>query len=77
MWFMTRRNNMATPVLCYPNYTIDEFGNVFSIRKNRYLKHNISKKGYHSVELFNEKGFLSITRTYSSLKVLKGFWFID
>lgn len=47
---------MATPVPCYPNYTIDEFGNVFSTRKNRYLKHNISKTGYHSVELFNEKG---------------------
>lgn len=38
---------MATPVLCYPNYTIDEFGNVFSIRKKslfetQYIKDRLS-----------------------------------
>lgn len=36
----------------YPLYTIDENGNVFSLRKNRYLKPIYHKNGYAFIDLF-------------------------
>ena len=39
----------------FEDYTIDETGNVFSIRKNKYLKQTINKNGYCKVTLQKEK----------------------
>ena len=36
-------------------YTIDETGNVFSIRKNKYLKQTINRNGYCKVTLQKDK----------------------
>lgn len=35
-------------------YIIDSFGNVYNIKTNKYLKHKITKKGYHAVRLSGE-----------------------
>ncbi len=43
-------------ILNYPDYTINEKGEVFSRKNNCVLKHNIMKTGYHTVELFNKHG---------------------
>lgn len=47
---------MAIPVLNYPNYTVNEKGKIYSIKSNKFIKPSITKKGYMSVELFNENG---------------------
>lgn len=47
---------MGLPVLNYPNYTVDEEGRIYSIKSNKFIKPSTSKKGYMSVELFNENG---------------------
>lgn len=47
---------MGIPVKGYPMYEVDELGNIYSRYTGRILKHNISKAGYHSVELFNDNG---------------------
>ena len=39
----------------FEDYTIDETGNVFSIRKNKYLKKTINRNGYCKVTLQKEK----------------------
>ena len=39
----------------FEDYTIDETGNVFSIRKNKYLKQTINRNGYCKVTLQKEK----------------------
>lgn len=39
----------------YNDYLIDESGNIFSTKLNRYLIHSISNKGYHKVNLNKEK----------------------
>ena len=39
----------------FEDYTIDEAGNVFSIRKNKYLKQTINRNGYCKVTLQKEK----------------------
>ena len=39
----------------FENYTIDETGNVFSIRKNKYLKQTINRNGYCKVTLQKDK----------------------
>ena len=47
---------IAIPVPGYESlYTVDEAGNVYSCRAQRYLTHSISGNGYHTVE-FNENG---------------------
>ena len=47
---------MGVPVAGYESfYSIDEYGNVYSIRSKRNLKHSISASGYHTVE-FNVNG---------------------
>lgn len=40
----------------YPDYLIFEDGKVFSNKTNKFLKFNIGKKGYPTVELFNDNG---------------------
>jgi len=47
---------MALPIKSFPDYTIDEAGNVWSTKTNKYLKPAYNKGGYASVELFNENG---------------------
>lgn len=47
---------MATPILNYPNYTVNEKGKIYSIKSNKFIKPSITKNGYMSVELFNENG---------------------
>jgi hypothetical protein len=47
---------MDVPVEGYPNYTVDEQGNVFSKFVNRYLIKSIQRNGYETVELFNDSG---------------------
>ena len=47
---------MAVQIADYPDYTVSRSGEIFSRKCGRFLKHNISKGGYHSVELFNEHG---------------------
>lgn len=56
-------------VIDYPNYQISNFGNVKSkerhtkqrnginLRKEKLLKQQIDKKGYHYVRLYNENGW--------------------
>ena len=39
----------------FEDYTIDETGNVFSIRKNKYLKQTINRNGYCKVTLQKDK----------------------
>lgn len=39
----------------FEDYTIDKKGNVFSIRKHKYLKHSINKYGYCKVTLQKNK----------------------
>ena len=39
----------------FEDYTIDEQGNVFSLRKNKYLKQTINKYGYCKVTLQKNK----------------------
>ena len=39
----------------FEDYTIDEAGNVFSIRKNKYLKQTINRNGYCKVTLQKDK----------------------
>ena len=39
----------------FEDYTIDEIGNVFSIRKNKYLKQTINRNGYCKVTLQKDK----------------------
>lgn len=39
----------------FEDYLIDENGNIFSIRKNKYLKWSINKYGYAKVKLHNNK----------------------
>ena len=39
----------------FEDYTIDETGNVFSIRKNKYLKQTINRNGYCKVALQKDK----------------------
>lgn len=36
-------------------YTVDEYGNVYSIRKHKYLKPRLDKDGYERVHLCNHK----------------------
>lgn len=38
-------------IVDYKNYTIDELGNVFSIRRNKYLKSTIDRNGYVKITL--------------------------
>lgn len=40
----------------FENYTIDEYGNIYSKYRNKYLKHLLDKDGYHYVWLSKEKG---------------------
>ena len=47
---------MAEKIPDYPLYTVDEFGNVFSIVSNRLLKPFRTSSGYYTVQLFNEHG---------------------
>lgn len=47
---------MDMQIAGFPDYTVSRNGDVFSRKCGRFLKHNISKGGYHSVELFNEHG---------------------
>ena len=44
---------MQKEILGYENYTIDENGNVFSKKRNRYLKPIKHKSGYPTVNLFS------------------------
>lgn len=42
----------------YPNYRVDESGNVFSIKSKKMLKHHTRRDGYKYVALYhNGKGF--------------------
>lgn len=52
---------MGVPIKGYENYVINEDGTVYSLFTNKILKTNISKTGYHSVELFNDAGSKRIT----------------
>lgn len=46
---------MGVPVKNYEHfYTVDEEGNIYSLRKNKILKPSITNNGYLTVELFNE-----------------------
>ena len=47
---------MGIPIKGYERYTIDERGCVYSLISERYLKPNITKSGYCSVELFDKNG---------------------
>lgn len=47
---------MALPISDFPDYTIDEKGNIWSNKTNKYLKPYYNKLGYASVELFNKNG---------------------
>lgn len=48
---------MGVPIAGYEGfYTVDECGNVFSVRSRMFLKQNTNTCGYKSVELFNAKG---------------------
>lgn len=44
---------MGIPIIGYENYSIDEFGNVYSFKTQKFLKPNITKNGYYTVQLFN------------------------
>ncbi len=47
---------MALPVIDYPDYLVYEDGRIWSNKTNKFLKVNITKAGYETVELFNESG---------------------
>lgn len=47
---------MGIPIQGYERYTVDERGRVYSLISERYLKPNITKSGYCSVELFDNNG---------------------
>lgn len=47
---------MMLPVLGYPDYLVDENGNIWSKKTNKFLKPGYTDTGYASVELFNEEG---------------------
>ena len=40
----------------YELYTVNEQGQIYSLRSKKYLKPNITRTGYHTVELFDVKG---------------------
>ena len=39
----------------FEDYTVDEQGNVYSLRKRKYLKQSINKNGYCKVTLQKDK----------------------
>ena len=43
-------------MLNYPNYMVNEDGNIYSIFSHKFLKPSKQKNGYLTVELFNSKG---------------------
>lgn len=47
---------MAIRIQDYPNYLVYEDGRIWSEKTQKFLKPSCNKKGYSSVELFNEKG---------------------
>lgn len=47
---------MGIPINGYERYTVDERGRIYSSISDRYLKPNITKLGYCSVELFEKNG---------------------
>ena len=47
---------MGVAVKNYPMYEVNEDGSVFSRYTNKTLKTNVSRTGYHTVELFNKEG---------------------
>ena len=47
---------MAIPIDGYPDYMVFPDGKIWSNKSNKYLKYSHTKKGYASVELFNENG---------------------
>ena len=47
---------MGLPVFGYPNYIVYENGMIYSTLSNKYLKPSKNKKGYMTVELFNDSG---------------------
>ncbi len=40
----------------YPDYLVYEDGRIYSNKSNKFLKYNITRNGYPTVELFNECG---------------------
>lgn len=47
---------MGIPVAGYENYLVEPDGRIFSLITNKFLKENIGKTGYRTVELFNDNG---------------------
>lgn len=47
---------MQKQIIGYPNYSVDEFGDVLNNKTGKHLKWSFSKAGYASVELFNKSG---------------------
>ena len=47
---------MGIPIPDFPDYLIETDGRIFSKKRNRWLKYQISPKGYCYLELSNSKG---------------------
>jgi hypothetical protein len=47
---------MGIPVPNYEDYLVYPDGSVFSLKTNKFMKHNTTERGYKSVELFNKHG---------------------
>lgn len=47
---------MKKEIKGFPDYTIDEYGNVFSAKSGRVLRGSVMLNGYISVELFSASG---------------------
>lgn len=45
---------MQKVVAKYPNYTIDEKGNVYCLKKQKYITHKINQRGYPFVTLYKK-----------------------
>lgn len=47
---------MGIPVPNYEDYLVYPDGTIFSLKTNKIMKHNTTKRGYKTVELFNKHG---------------------
>ena len=47
---------MSVPILNYPEYLVEQNGDIYSTRTKKYLKPSRASNGYFSVELFNKNG---------------------
>lgn len=47
---------MQKPIPNYPEYLIDEYGSIFSLKSNKFIKLQLAKNGYVCAHIINENG---------------------